>query len=110
MRPIVSCVNSIPEIFLKWVDHWLKKVVLQHVPTYIKDSEELISTLRTTFPNGIPKGAKLFFADAVSMYSNINTDHGIKCIVEFLDLYKVLLPEKFPKENGPCSIARNHEE
>jgi hypothetical protein len=76
----------------------LKKVVIQHVPTYIKDSEELILTLRTTFPNGLPKGAKLFSADAVSMYSNINTDHGIKCIVEFLDLYKVLLPENFPKK------------
>jgi hypothetical protein len=26
-RPIVSSVNSIPKIFSKWVDYWLKEVV-----------------------------------------------------------------------------------
>lgn len=26
LRPIVSCVNSLPEVFSKWVDHWLKKM------------------------------------------------------------------------------------
>jgi hypothetical protein len=27
IRPIVSCINIIPDIFSKWVDYWLKKIV-----------------------------------------------------------------------------------
>lgn len=98
MRPIVSCINSIPEIFLKWIDHWLKKCTSKLVPTYIKDSKELIDQLRTEFPNGVPKGAKLFSADAVSMYSNIDTDHGLQIIGQFLEINKDNLPANFPKD------------
>jgi hypothetical protein len=69
-------VNSIPEIFSKHVDYWLKKIVGTLLPTYIKDAEHLICSLHETFPNGLPPGAKLFSVDAVGMYSNIDTNHG----------------------------------
>jgi hypothetical protein len=96
MRPIVSCVNSLPEIFSKWIDYWLKKVVATLVPTYIKDSADLIKSLHKAFPNGLPTRAKLFSADAVSMYSNIDTHHSINVIDTFLTLNKQYLPPHFP--------------
>jgi hypothetical protein len=74
---VISSVNSIPEIFSKHIDYWLKKVIGNLLPTYIKDAEHLMRDLSTTFPNGLPAGARLFSMDAVGMYSNIDTDHGI---------------------------------
>jgi hypothetical protein len=73
MRPVVSCVNSVPEIFSKHADYWLKKLVSDILPTYIRDSAHLISGLTSTFPHGLPPGAKLFSVDAVGMYANIDT-------------------------------------
>jgi hypothetical protein len=34
-RPIGSLVNSIPKIFSKWVDYWLKKLVRKIILTCI---------------------------------------------------------------------------
>ncbi len=76
-RPVISSVNSIPELFSKHVDYWLKKVVGNLLLTYIKDAEHIMQSLHETFPNGLPPGAKLFLVNAVGMYSNINTNHGI---------------------------------
>ena len=98
LRPIISSVGSVSEIFSKWVDHWLKKVVKDLVPTYIRDSEHLISEMRSSFPDGLPPGAKLFSVDAVSMYSNIDTDHGIEVIRTWLSDYSDQLPADFPTD------------
>ena len=81
MRPVISCVNSIPEIFSKWVDHHLKTVVGSFLPTHMKDSIELQQSLMDTFPNGLPPNAKLFSVDAVGMYANIDTSHGLQVIL-----------------------------
>lgn len=98
LRPIISSVNSISEIFSKWVDYQLKKVVKDLVPTYIKDSDQLIKELTAAFPNGLPPGAKLFSVDAVGMYSNIETDHGIDVIRQWLTQHTAHLPDGFPTE------------
>ena len=79
-RPVVSCVNSIPEIFSKYVNYQLQKLVNKHLPTVLRDSDHLQAELLKQFPNGLPPGAKLFSLDAVSMYSNIDTDHGLTTI------------------------------
>jgi hypothetical protein len=39
-QPVISSINSIPEIFSKHIN-WLKKVVGKHLPTYIKDDKRL---------------------------------------------------------------------
>lgn len=45
-RPVISCINSIPEIFSKWVDHHLKMLAESNLlPTYVKDSEQLQHSL-----------------------------------------------------------------
>ena len=95
-RPVVSSVNSTPEIFSKWVDYWLKKVVGSILPTYIRDAKHLIWELHTTFPNGLPKTAKLFSVNAVALYSNIDTDHGIEVLKSWLRLYRDELPPSMP--------------
>jgi hypothetical protein len=95
-RPVISSVNSIPEIFSKHVDYWLKKIVGKLLPTYIKDAEHLIRSLHTTFPTGLPPGAKLFSVDAVGMYSNIDTDHGVNVLTRWLTEYRNELPPRMP--------------
>jgi hypothetical protein len=97
-RPIVSCVNSIPEIFSKWVDFWLKKIVRDILPTYIRDAEDLQKELKKSFPNGLPPNAKLFSVDAVGMYPNIDTPHGIEVLTRWLTDHRDELPPSTPSE------------
>ena len=98
-RPVISCVNSIPEIFSKWIDHHLKTLVDSNLlPTYMKDSEQLQQSLLKTFPNGLPPNARLFSVDAVSMYSNIDTAHGLEVIAQWLRMYKTELPDNIPSD------------
>ena len=84
LRPIASCVNSAPEIFSKWVDCWLKQAIREHLPTCLRDAEHLISELKSSFPNGLPKGAHLFSMDAVGMHSNVDTKHGVEMTLKYL--------------------------
>ena len=95
-RPVISSVNSIPELFSKHVDYWLKKVVGKLLPTYIKDAEHLMRALGETFPNGLPPGAKLFSVDAVGMYSNIDTNHDVEVMTSWLTQYREDLPPSMP--------------
>jgi hypothetical protein len=43
-----------------------------------------MNELRRTFPHGLPPGARLFLVDAIGMYSNIDTDHGIDFLTQWL--------------------------
>jgi hypothetical protein len=95
-RPVISSINSVPEIFSKWVDYWLKKVVGSLLPTYIRDAEHLMRELNATFPNGIPKNAKLFSIDAVGMYANIDTEHGVQVLTDWLRIHSDRLPPTMP--------------
>ena len=95
-RPVISSVNSLPELFSKHVDYWLKKVVGELLPTYIKDAEHLMRSLKETFPNGLPPGAQLFSVDAVGMYSNIDTDHGVDVMTRWLTQHNETLPASMP--------------
>lgn len=87
-RPVVSCVNSIPEIFSKYVNYQLQKIVDKRLPTVLRDSDHLREELLKQFPDGLPPGAKLFSLDAVSMYSNIDTDHGLLTIKNWYHTYR----------------------
>jgi len=98
MRPIVSCVNSIPEIFSKWVDFWFKQTVRSLLPTYLRDVEHLLQDLQRFFPNGLPRTARLFSMDAVGMYTNIDTTHGLEQVERFLTTKKDSLPQDMPVE------------
>lgn len=97
MRPIVSCVNSIPEIVSKWIDYWLKAAVRDtKLASYLRDVEHLLKDLATEFPNGLPPNARLFSMDAVGMYANIDTDHGIEQVAKYLHAHSDSLPSNMP--------------
>jgi len=92
LRPVVSNTNSFLAIFSVWLDHKMKDL-LPLVRSHIKNSTTLISQLKQL---PLPTGAKIFTADAVSMYTNIDTTLGIDAIRQFLITNENDLPTNFP--------------
>ena len=71
------------------------KELLHIIPSYFKNSTDLIKELRHI---NLPKGAKLFTADATSMYTNIDTATGIQTFKNLFDKYTAVISTNFPKE------------
>ena len=80
-RPIVSCSGSLLYHLGIWVDSHLQKLATTQ-KTYIKNSRELVNVILQLSP--LPPGARLFTADATSMYTNIHTGHAIIEIAQYL--------------------------
>jgi hypothetical protein len=81
VRPIVSVSGSLTHGLGRWLDQQLKPIVKQ-LPSYIASSFELkqrLQRLRFT-----PSRVSMFTCDAVSMYTNIETDHALAQIATFL--------------------------
>ena len=74
----------------------MKKIVHKVLPSYVKNAESLIDSLQACFPSKLPPGAMLFSIDAVSMYSNIDTDHGIQVVKDFFEKFKEDIPSDCP--------------
>ena len=72
-RPVCSDCASLPYSLGEWVDLMLQPIVKAQ-PTYFKNSFELKQELNKL---ELPPNASLFTYDAVSMYTNINSE---KCI------------------------------
>jgi hypothetical protein len=72
---------------------WLQKL-RPLIPSYIKDSGELLVLLKNLGP--LPPNAKLFTADANSMYTNIDTTHALEVISAWLKSLGDRLPDGFP--------------
>ncbi len=92
-RPIVSCCGSQTEGFSKWIDYKCKEL-LSLVPTLLRDSFQVLKELREL--KELPSNAKLFTFDAVSMYTNINTNHGIEIFRKWFTEFKDEIPSDFP--------------
>ena len=112
-RPIISSCGSFPELFSIFNDEYLKVLVQDVLLTYIISSEQLINTLLKEFPRCLPFGAMLFSVDAINMYGNIGTQHGIEIIQEFVRLYgkdiaaKFNVPEEFIIKTLELIMRRN---
>ncbi len=81
VRPIVSVSGSVTHGLGRWLDQQLKPLV-RKLPSYIESSFDLktrLSRLNVDFSN-----ISLFSCDAVSMYTNIDTDHALEVIAYFL--------------------------
>ncbi len=75
LRPVVSSVNSFSSVFSYWLDFKMKDL-LPLVKSYTKNSSD------------VPENARLFSADAKSMYTNIDTNVGIQSFQDFLPVTK----------------------
>ena len=79
-RPIVSCSGSLLYGIAVWVERQLQKIA-QVQPSYIKNISDLKAILETL---QLPRTAKLFTADARSMYTSIDTKVALKYIATYL--------------------------
>ena len=93
MRPIVCCAGTRLNYLSKWLDYQLQRLK-PFIPSYIRDSHELLAKMKTL--GRLPPGAKVFTADANSMYTNIDTEHAIRVISAWLDSLSDQLPLDFP--------------
>ena len=94
-RPIVSTVNSPLGYLSKWIDRQLQPL-LHLCPGYLQDSQSLLQKLQRLGP--LPSTTVLVIADAVSMYTNIDTPHSIQALRRWLTRHKRDLPSGFPFE------------
>jgi len=79
-RPVCSDCASLPHALGKWVDLQLQPIV-QNQATYFKNSLALKTELDTLT---LPPNARIFTYDAISMYTNINTEDCISRLSSFL--------------------------
>ena len=85
-RPIVSCTGSLLYGLGVWVDDKLQRIARQQ-KTYFKSSYDLKQELMNLY---IPSNARLFTSDAISMYTNIDTDQALREIARYLRRNPVL--------------------
>ena len=78
MRPIVCCLGTLINYLSRWLNHWLQKLK-PLLPTYIKNSTQLLQWFQDL--GVLPHIAKIFTANANSMYTTIGTNHAIKVII-----------------------------
>jgi hypothetical protein len=80
-RPIVPVSGSLLHALGRWLDSQLQPLV-RTLPLFIASLWELKNHLQALPP--LPAHARLFTCDAVSMYTNIDTDHALKVIADSL--------------------------
>ena len=78
-RPIISYSGSLLHPLGILVDKYLQSIA-KDIPTYIQDSKSLKEELCELT---LPPGAKLFTADATSMYTNIHTRAALNMIGQY---------------------------
>ena len=91
-RPVVSGVSSVLEVLSKFLDVQLQRVIYL-CPCYLKDSWQFLNDIKKLQNQ---KGYQLITADAVAMYTNINTQHAINVLSQWFDLHKQDIPAGFP--------------
>ena len=97
-RPIVACPGSLLHPLGIWIDRKLQALAKQQ-ESYFRNSYELRQQLCSTT---YPPNAKLFTADAVSMYTNIPTNTAIMLIAKHI---RKSVTEERPKQNEALIAA-----
>ena len=91
IRLVISLCRSISKIFSIYIDECLKSLVQDFLTTYLTSAKQLVYILSTTFPKGLPKGARPFSVDIIGMYNNILSHHRVKIIRKCITKYKHLI-------------------
>ena len=97
-RPIIACPGSLLHPLGIWIDRKLQTLAKQQV-SYFRNSYELRQELCSTtyLPN-----AKLFTADAISMYTNLPTNTAIMLIAKHI---RKSVPKEQLKQNEALIVA-----
>jgi hypothetical protein len=74
----------------------MKKLLPTFSKTYLKDSFAILNDVRDLGP--LPPQAKLFTANAVSMYTNIDTPHAMDTFQQWFTTFPDEIPHDFPKD------------
>ena len=82
LHPLVSTCGTLIYRLSRWLDRHLQKLC-DTIPTYICNSHMLIQELKNY--EKLPSDIKIFNANAVSMYTNFDTDHAIDIIQRWPD-------------------------
>ena len=93
-RPIVSCLGSLLHGLGVWVDRKLQEVAKSTI-SYFKNSLDLKEQLLKI---DLPPNARLFTADAVSIYTNIPTHTALNLIGKQITQYKRKSNETYPAD------------
>ena len=107
MRPIVCCSGTFMNDWSRWLDYQLQKCK-PFIDTYLRDSQQVLDDVRAL---KIPTNAWFFTADANAMYNNIDTEHAILVIGEWLDELAPQIGADFPLEaikEAMALIMRNN--
>ena len=102
-QPIVSCPGSLLHGLGVWVDRKLQEVA-QRTVSYFKNMLELKKQLLKLH---LPTNARLFTADAVSMYTNIPTRRALNLIGKYITQYQRKTNNEYPQDAvraGLCLI------
>lgn len=103
-RPIVSDCSSESHRTAEFVEHHLHPLSIVH-PSYIKDTYHFIELIRQL---KIPKNSLLFTIDIDNLYTNINTESGIKAVKNIFQRYpNKKRPEKELIQLLTINLTRN---
>lgn len=92
-RPIVSDCSSESYHVSEFIDHHLKPVSDKH-PSYLKDTYDFLAKIRDI---KVPRNALLITLDIESLYTNIQTEDGLKSVEKMFAKYpksQHIRPEK----------------
>ena len=104
-RPVVSCSGSLLHPLGVWLDTVLQPIATT-LPSFIASSYDLKEALND-IPS-LPNNALLFTADAVSMYTNINTYYAINTIKNFLQTQEQFKNQPLPAILDAIDIIMNN--
>ena len=93
-QPIISCPGSLHHGLGVWLDRKLQEVT-QKTISYFKNTLELKKQLLELH---LPTNARLFTADAVSMYTNIPTHTALNLIGKYLTQYQRKNNNEYPQD------------
>ena len=94
-RPVVPTCGTFWHGLSRWADVYLQELK-QFCPSYLRDSYQLLEELSNI--GTLPEGTMMFTMDAVSMYTNIDTNHGLKILEQFIGKFRDDLPIFWPAE------------
>ena len=85
-RPVLPTCGTFWHGLSRWADVYLQELK-QFCPSYLRDSYQLLEELSNI--GTLPEGTMMFTMDAVSTYTNIDTNHGLKFSNNSLGSFKM---------------------